>query len=174
METAATASPRCSIQWSLDTPHYPFATTVDLRNMSITYCTEKVYTLQIINQVSIFIAIQTNHGWFCIAKWQKPFMDQNVSLWYALLLVHADAPVALVLYNAGPLNISWAKSNPNVQAILLSYFPAQVWFNLYSHCILACTILLYKLHFIQLTWYGTAVNVGGDVVLVCITLESQH
>ena len=45
---------------------------------------------------------------------------------------HAEAPVALVLYNAGPLNISWAKSNPSVQAILLSYFPAQVWFSAYS------------------------------------------
>lgn len=54
-----------------------------------------------------------------------------------LLSAHAEAPVALVLYNAGPLNVSWAKSNPNVQAILLSYFPAQVSF------IYPCTICLF-------------------------------
>ena len=78
---------------------------------------------------------------FVLPNVKKPFRDQNVLIWYALLLVHADAPVALVLYNAGPLNISWAKSNPNVQAILLSYFPAQVWLILYSYCILPCTIL---------------------------------
>ena len=31
----------------------------------------------------------------------------------------------LVLYNAGPLDISWAKENAGVTAILESFFPAQ-------------------------------------------------
>ena len=32
----------------------------------------------------------------------------------------------VVLYNAGPLDVSWAVSSNKVMAILESYFPAQV------------------------------------------------
>ena len=39
---------------------------------------------------------------------------------------HTDAPVILVLYNAGPLDISWAITNTNVKSIIGSYFPGQV------------------------------------------------
>ena len=37
-----------------------------------------------------------------------------------------DAPVILVLYNAGPLDISWAITSTNVKSIIGSYFPGQV------------------------------------------------
>ena len=33
----------------------------------------------------------------------------------------------LVLYNAGPLDVSWAVNNDKVVAILESFFPAQVY-----------------------------------------------
>ena len=39
---------------------------------------------------------------------------------------HTDAPVILVLYNAGPLDISWAITSTNVKSIIGSYFPGQV------------------------------------------------
>lgn len=35
------------------------------------------------------------------------------------------APVILVLYNAGPLDISWAKYSADVHAIVECFFPAQ-------------------------------------------------
>lgn len=39
---------------------------------------------------------------------------------------YADgAPVILLLFNAGPLDISWAKESPRVQAIMECYYPAQ-------------------------------------------------
>ncbi|ELU13850.1 hypothetical protein CAPTEDRAFT_222124 [Capitella teleta] len=34
-------------------------------------------------------------------------------------------PVVLLLFNAGPLNVTWAKSRPDVHAILACFFPAQ-------------------------------------------------
>lgn len=34
-------------------------------------------------------------------------------------------PVILILYNAGPLDISWAKDSDRVMAILEQFFPAQ-------------------------------------------------
>ena len=34
-------------------------------------------------------------------------------------------PTMLVVYSGGPLDISWAKENDNVTAILQSFFPAQ-------------------------------------------------
>ena len=37
----------------------------------------------------------------------------------------AHGPVILVLYNAGPLDISWAKYSDRVTAILEQFFPAQ-------------------------------------------------
>nr|KAG5696800.1 hypothetical protein BaRGS_012823 [Batillaria attramentaria] len=36
-----------------------------------------------------------------------------------------DAPVVLVLFNAGPLNVTWADQHPGVTAILECFFPAQ-------------------------------------------------
>ena len=36
-----------------------------------------------------------------------------------------SGPVVLVLYNAGPLDISWAKSSERVMAIVEHFFPAQ-------------------------------------------------
>ena len=41
------------------------------------------------------------------------------------------AKVVVVLYNAGPLNVTMLKSSPQVVAILESFFPAQV----YKFCI---------------------------------------
>ena len=38
------------------------------------------------------------------------------------------AVTVLVLYNAGPLDVSWAVSNNKVVSILESFFPAQVIF----------------------------------------------
>ena len=35
------------------------------------------------------------------------------------------APVILLLFNAGPLDITWAKLNPGVTAIMECFFPAQ-------------------------------------------------
>ena len=37
-----------------------------------------------------------------------------------------DTAIILVLYNAGPLDVSWAVNSDKVVAILESYFPAQV------------------------------------------------
>jgi len=34
-------------------------------------------------------------------------------------------PVILLLFNAGPLDITWAKFNPKVSAIVECFFPAQ-------------------------------------------------
>ncbi|XP_064618411.1 uncharacterized protein LOC135482386 [Liolophura sinensis] len=41
--------------------------------------------------------------------------------------VHSSngAPVILLLFSAGPIDVSWAESNPNVKAILQCSFPAQ-------------------------------------------------
>lgn len=36
-----------------------------------------------------------------------------------------NAPVVLVLFNAGPLDISWAKENPQITAIIEAFYPAQ-------------------------------------------------
>lgn len=105
-----------------------------------------------------------------------------------LLSVHAEAPVALVLYNAGPLNVSWAKSNPNVQAILLSYFPAQVCFILYlyhmliycvCHCVgdLTCKIPLLTMQSVNvalsmqlpLLLCAAAMQTAGDALVAVLT-----
>ena len=37
----------------------------------------------------------------------------------------SQGPVVLVLYNAGPLDVSWAKNSDQVTAIVESFFPAQ-------------------------------------------------
>lgn len=37
----------------------------------------------------------------------------------------SGAPVVLLLFNAGPLNITWAKQSPDVHVILEAFFPAQ-------------------------------------------------
>jgi beta-glucosidase len=37
----------------------------------------------------------------------------------------ASTPVVLILFNAGPLDVSWAQNNPRVAAILEAFFPAQ-------------------------------------------------
>src|SRR6218665_446337 len=34
-------------------------------------------------------------------------------------------PVILLLFNAGPLDVTWAKFNPKVSAIMECFFPAQ-------------------------------------------------
>ena len=44
--------------------------------------------------------------------------DDTISFW-------SPGSVVLVLYNAGPLDVSWAKSSDQVVAILESFFPAQ-------------------------------------------------
>lgn len=40
-------------------------------------------------------------------------------------MIASGAPVLLLLFNAGPLDVTWAKLNPTVGAILECYFPAQ-------------------------------------------------
>ena len=35
------------------------------------------------------------------------------------------APVILLLFNAGPLNVTWADQSPDVAAIMECFFPAQ-------------------------------------------------
>jgi beta-glucosidase len=37
----------------------------------------------------------------------------------------ASAPVILILFNAGPLDVTWAQNSPRVVAILEAFFPAQ-------------------------------------------------
>ena len=44
--------------------------------------------------------------------------------WCVSCCVHAG-PTMLAVYSGGPLDISWAKENDNVTAILQSFFPAQ-------------------------------------------------
>ena len=46
------------------------------------------------------------------------FSDDVSSFW-------SPGPVVLVLYNAGPLDVSWAKNSDQVVSILESFFPAQ-------------------------------------------------
>ena len=36
------------------------------------------------------------------------------------------ASVILVLFNASPLDISWAKANPRVKSVIEAFYPAQV------------------------------------------------
>ena len=45
--------------------------------------------------------------------------------WLIPNLSYSAGPVVLVLYNAGPLDISWAKNSDRVMAILEHFFPAQ-------------------------------------------------
>ncbi len=40
-------------------------------------------------------------------------------------LTGKGVPVILLLFNAGPLNISWADQSPDVAAIMECFFPAQ-------------------------------------------------
>ena len=48
-----------------------------------------------------------------------------LTLLFLMFLSAASTPVVLVLMNGGPLDISWAKNNPRVVAILECFFPAQ-------------------------------------------------
>ena len=41
----------------------------------------------------------------------------------------------LILFNAGPLDVSWAVNSDKVGAILESFFPAQVNYYLVTHII---------------------------------------
>ncbi|KAK7483297.1 hypothetical protein BaRGS_00025464 [Batillaria attramentaria] len=43
----------------------------------------------------------------------------------AVTFSDGSAPVVLVLFNAGPLNVTWADQHPGVTAILECFFPAQ-------------------------------------------------
>ena len=58
----------------------------------------------------------------------------------------------LVLYNAGPLDVSWAVSSDKVVAIIESFFPAQVidyrvaLYQCYSIVFIVCIIIMYCLH----------------------------
>ena len=55
--------------------------------------------------------------------------SNNVSTYFlccdALLFVAAGRPVVLLLFNAGPLDITWAKLNKDVGAIIECFFPSQ-------------------------------------------------
>ena len=53
-----------------------------------------------------------------------PAVAQFSIQWCVSCCVHAG-PTILVVYSGGPLDISWAKENDNVTAILQSFFPAQ-------------------------------------------------
>lgn len=53
------------------------------------------------------------------------FPGQQLQLLKDAVAASSNAPVVLVLYNAGPLDVSWAISNTNVKSIIESYFPAQ-------------------------------------------------
>ena len=55
-------------------------------------------------------------------KCTKPSIHPEPILLSILLYI----AIVLVLYNAGPLDVSWAVSSDKVVAILESYFPAQV------------------------------------------------
>ena len=52
-----------------------------------------------------------------------PFFISSLSL--SLSPFSCSGPLILALYNAGPLDISWAKNSPRVMAILENFFPAQ-------------------------------------------------
>ena len=41
------------------------------------------------------------------------------------MFIAASKPVILLLFNAGPLNITWAIQNSAVPAIIACFFPAQ-------------------------------------------------
>ena len=45
---------------------------------------------------------------------------------HTFILYQYTIAIVLVLYNAGPLDVSWAVSSDKVVAILESFFPAQV------------------------------------------------
>ena len=40
-------------------------------------------------------------------------------------MIGGDAGIVLLLFNAGPLDISWAKASPQVDAIMACYYPGQ-------------------------------------------------
>ena len=46
-------------------------------------------------------------------------------IYSAIFLVANKKPVILLLFNAGPLDISWAVSNSGVPVIMECFFPAQ-------------------------------------------------
>ena len=68
----------------------------------------------------------------CVYKWQMYIRSLSVSFTHA-------ARVVVVLYNAGPLNVSMLKADYRVTAILESFFPAQV--NCYTY---KCMLILCK------------------------------
>ena len=56
------------------------------------------------------------------AKASRP---SSPTLWQLYYFFWSPGPVVLVLYNAGPLDVSWAQNSNQVVAILESFFPAQ-------------------------------------------------
>lgn len=50
---------------------------------------------------------------FLLMSWVRPFISA------------AGRPVILLLFNAGPLDISWAKEQDGVGAIVACFFPAE-------------------------------------------------
>ena len=53
------------------------------------------------------------------------YMYNIVTFTYKYLSSANGAPVILLLFNAGPLDISWAKNSPLVSVIMECFFPAQ-------------------------------------------------
>ncbi len=62
----------------------------------------------------------------CTAKIIVILCDSSYGITHAHMNATLSGPTVLVLYNAGPLDISWAKDSDKVVAIIEHFFPAQV------------------------------------------------
>ncbi|KAK3767838.1 hypothetical protein RRG08_018622, partial [Elysia crispata] len=75
----------------------------------------------------LFVALGTGQAVEAEAR-DRPNLElpgRQKDLLLDVMRYNKDAPIVLLLYNAGPLNVSFADSNPRVSAILEGFFPAQ-------------------------------------------------
>lgn len=82
-----------------------------------------------------------------------------------------DAPILLLLFSAGPVNLSFVDWNPRVPAIMQCFFPAQA-----TGKALFSTLVSYSKYYspagrLPYTWYATADQVNSEEIFEYMYLD---
>jgi len=74
-----------------------------------------------------------------------------------------DAPLVLLLFNAGPLDVTWAKESSEVDAIVACFFPAQATGQALYDMVTASSPHAIPAGRLPVTWPAQLHQVGGRV-----------